>query len=237
MGCVTGILSPTSICWDTRSEEEGDAARGQGTITRRKDGRWEARYNVHTADGPKRQVLYGKTRAEVAEKLTKAMVDRYGGLVFDSGTLTVGEYLDRWITGSLPNTVRQSTYVRYEGLVRNHIKPAIGRVKLKALTPTHVRALYREKLEKLSPRSVNYIHVTLHKALKQAVHDGLVPRNVTDAVKVPQAHREEINPLSLTQVKTLLSAARGDRLEALYVLAVHTGLRQGELLAGGRCGC
>jgi len=104
-------------------------------------------------------------------------------------------------------------------------------VKLKNLTPVHVRGLYREKLQAgLSPRTVQYIHVTLHKALKQAVQDGLIPRNATEAVKAPQVRRQEINPLSAEQVKVLLKTASGDRLEALFVLAIHTGLRQGELL-------
>jgi integrase len=106
----------------------------------------------------------------------------------------------------------------------------LGSVKLKALSPTHVRGLYKEKLSSLSPRTVQYIHVTLHKALKQAVSDGLIPRNATEAVKPPQVRREEIRPLTPEQVKMLIDAASGDRLEALYVLAVHTGLRQGELL-------
>src|SRR3712207_3941574 len=94
-----------------------------------------------------------------------------------------------------------------------------------------VRGLYREKLDAgLSPRSVQYVHVTLHKALKQAVMDGLIPRNATDAVKPPQVRREEMQPLLPDQVKVLLEAARDERLEALYVLAVTSGLRQGELL-------
>jgi integrase len=66
---------------------------------------------------------------------------------------------------------------------------------------------------------VQYIHVTLHKALKQAVHDGLIPRNATEAVKPPQVCREEIRPLTPEQVKMLLEAASGDRLEGLYTLA------------------
>ena len=70
------------------------------------------------------------------------MTDRDGELVFDAGSITLGEYLDRWLNTSVRDTVRRSTYVRYEGLVRNHIKPAIGRMKLKGLTPTHVRSLY-----------------------------------------------------------------------------------------------
>ena len=82
----------------------------------------------------------------------------------------------------------------------------------------------------MSPRTVQYVHVTLHKALKQAVLDGLIPQNAAEAVKPPQVRREEMRPLTPEQVKALLEAARGDRLEALYLLAVTTGLRQGELL-------
>jgi integrase len=204
---------------------------GEGSITRRKDGLYMARYTVETAIGAKRKTLYGKTRGEVSEKLTKAMADRDEGLVFDADNLKVGEYLERWLVDSVLDTVRPTTYERYEQIVRIHVRPALGSVKLKNLTPVHVRGLYREKLEAgLSARTVQYIHVTLHKALKQAVQDGLIPRNATEAVKAPQVRREEMRPLSGEQVKVLLEVARGDRLEALYVLAIHTGLRQGELL-------
>jgi integrase len=76
-----------------------------------------------------------------------------------------------------------------------------------------VRGLYREKLEDgLSPRTVQYIHVTLHKALKQVVDDGLIPRNATEAVRPPQVRKEEIRPLTAEQVKMLFEAGRGDRL-------------------------
>ncbi len=203
---------------------------GEGSIHRRKDGGWCAQYTVYTAKGRKRKSLYGKTRAEVNAKLTRAMSDRDDGLVFDADNLTLGDYLRRWLEDSVKYTVRDTTYERYEQIVRKHIGPALGNLKLKKVAPTHVRGLYKEKLQSLSPRTVQYIHVTLHKALKQAVTDGLIPRNVTETVKAPQVRREEIKPLTLEQVKALLCAARGDRLEALYVLAIHTGLRQGELL-------
>jgi integrase len=127
--------------------------------------------------------------------------------------------------------VRDTTFERYEQVVRLHIRPALGKLKLKNLSPVHVRGLYREKLDAgFSPRTVQYVHVTLHKALKQAIMEGLIPRNATEAVKPPQVRREEMQPLSPEQVRVLLEAARGERLEALYVLAVTTGLRQGELL-------
>jgi integrase len=152
--------------------------------------------------------------------------------VLDAGKMALGDYLDGWLGDSVKDTVRQRTYERYESIVRVHIRPAIGRVQLKALTPAHARALYRQKLDSgLSPRTVNYIHVTLHKALSQAVSDGLVPRNAA-SVKAPRPEKPEIKPLSPDQARKLVATAReiADRYEALYVLALHCGLRAGELL-------
>jgi integrase len=205
---------------------------GEGSIYRRKDGRWVGQYTIYTATGPKYRYLYGKTRAAVAEKLTKAMADRNGGLMFDAGNLTVGEYLDSWLSDSVRGTVRSSTFERHEGIIRLHIKPSLGRVWLKKLTPAHVRGLHREKLDAgLAPATVGKIHSTLHKALSQAVSDGIVPRNAAD-VKAPRPTPEEMRPLSETEVRAFLDLAResGDRFEALYVLAITTGLRRGELL-------
>jgi integrase len=203
---------------------------GEGSIYRRKDGRWVGQYTVYTATGPKYRYLYGKTRAVVAEKLTKAMADRNGGLIFDAGNLTVGEYLDSWLSDSVRGTVRPSTFERHEGIIRLHIKPSLGRVGLKKLTPAHVRGLHREKLDAgLAPATVRKIHSTLHKALSQAVSDGIVPRNAAD-VKAPRPTPEEMQPLSEAEARAFLDTARGDRFEPLYMLAISTGLRRGELL-------
>ncbi len=145
--------------------------------------------------------------------------------------MTLGEYLDRWLKDVL-DTVRQSTYQGYEYAIRPHIKPALGRIKLKDLSPAHARWFYRDRLDSgLAPATVHKLHVVLHKALKAAVADGLVPRNVTAELKLPRITREEIDPLDAKGARRLLEAARGDRLEALYVLALNTGMRQGELLA------
>ena len=118
----------------------GRRGNGEGTITRRKDGRWEARYSVHTADGLKRPVIYGRTRSEVAEKLNQALSARSNGLTLDPGRLTVGEYLDRWLEDCVKPLVdagkmAHSSYVRYAGLVRNHITPSLGHRKLKKPKP------------------------------------------------------------------------------------------------------
>jgi integrase len=202
----------------------------EGSIYRRKDGYWVGQYGVQTAEGTKTCYIYGKRREEVREKLTKAIADRDGGLVYDAGNIIVGEYLDRWLNDSVRDTVRQRTWERYEQFVRVHLTPALGKIKLAKLTPAHVRGLYRDKLNSgLAPRTVLHIHRAFSKALKQAAADGLIPRNPAAPVKPPQPRGEEIRPLNREQVRVLFEAASGDRLEALYIVAVTAGLRRGEL--------
>jgi integrase len=209
-------------------------AKGDG-ITKRKDGRYMARYTVHTPDGPKRKLIYGKKYRDVERKLAEARGDAARGIVFDDENLTVGKYLDRWLSDSVRGSVRVSTHERYGQIVRLHIKPVIGRVRLKALTPAHVQGLYRNRLDKgLSPATVNKIHAVLHKALKQATRWNMVPRNVAEAVTPPRPASEEIRPLDAEGVAALLEAATGNRLEALYTVAVTTGARENSWRSSGR---
>ncbi len=216
-----------------KKKERGN---GEGDVYARKnaDGKvigYRGAYWVQTAEGPKRRYVSGKNKTEARAALRKAKGDAEGGLVFDVPTLTLEEYLERWLQNSVRDTVRQRTWERYEQIVRLHLKPSLGRAKLKDLSPAHARGLYRDKLEAgLSTRTVQYVHVTLHKALKDAVSDGLVPRNVVDGIRAPRPGKKEISPLSTSQAHTFLETVRGDRFEALYVLAVHCGLREGELL-------
>ena len=86
----------------------------EGSIYRRKDGYWVGQYGVETATGRKTRYIYGKRREEVREKLTKAKADRDGGLVFDADNMKLGEYLGRWLTDSVRDTVRPTTFERYE---------------------------------------------------------------------------------------------------------------------------
>jgi integrase len=159
------------------------------------------------------------------------MANRDGGIVYDAGSMTVGEYLNGWLRDSLRGTVRASTTERHEINIRVHIVPTLGCLKLKALTPANVRGLHREKLDaELSPATVRKIHSTLHKALTQAVDDGLLPRNAAD-VKAPRPAPKEMHPLSEEEARSFLEEAKGDAFEALYVLAITAGLRRGELLA------
>ena len=206
----------------------------EGSIYRRKNGTWAAQYTVWTAEGRKRRSVSGKTRAEVSHKLTEAMADRDGGFLYEAGKLTISECLDCWLADSVKGTVKETTYANYAYITHKHICTALGHVKLKTLTPAHVRSFYGEKARtNLSAATVKKMHVVLRKALSQAVSDGLIPRNAADGVKPPQvsAPGEEIKPLDSEECAFFLEASRGERLEALYMVAVHCGLREGELLA------
>jgi integrase len=206
---------------------------GEGGISlHKKSGLYMARYTVQTPEGSKRKTIYGKKRQDVADQLAKALADRADGIVFDDKNLTLGEYLDRWLSDAVRGTVRESTYSRDKYLVTNHVKPSIGRVKLKNVNALHLQSLYRERLDSgLSGSTVQKIHHVLHKALSQAMRWDLIPRSPADSVKAPTPAPKEMHPLSALEARQLLEAAQGDRLEALYVLAIHTGIRRGELLA------
>ena len=160
------------------------------------------------------------------------MADRDGGLYFEAENLTVSAFLERWLNDSVRGSVRASTHASYGRQVVRYIVPAIGGMKLKKLTPAHVQGMYRSMLDRgLATRTVQYTHAVLRRAMKQAVRWGMIPRNPCDDADPPKLQREEIRPLDRGQTGRLLEAAEGDRLEALYTLTVHTGLRPGELLA------
>jgi len=202
--------------------------RGEGSIYRRKDGSWVAQYTV----GDKRRYIYGKTRKDVAARLNKAIAERDSGIVYDSENLKLADYLDRWLD-SIEDTLRERTWQRHEEITRLHLKPTIGSVRLDKLNALEVQSLYRSKLDSgLSPRTVQIIHATLYKALKQAVRWSLVPRNVCEVVVPPRVPKSEIHPLDARQAKKLLDTARDTQLYyyPLYVLAVTTGMRSGEIL-------
>jgi len=190
-----------------------------------------ARYTVQTPAGRKRKVLYAKSQAEARRKLTEALANRDKGITYDSENLTLEQCLERWLGDSLRGSVKVTTYASYRSLVRLHVCPTLGSTKLSALTSVHVQTLYRQKFDEgLAPKTVKYIHTTLHRALRQAVRWGLVPRNAPADADPPRVRTPEMRPLSPTQARTLLQAAISNRLESLYVLAVTTGMRQGELL-------
>jgi integrase len=184
-----------------------------------------------TLDEGKRKSFYGKTRQAAARKLAAALRDRDAGLPVVGSAQTVGLYLTHWLEASKP-TVRERTWRGYETYVRRHALPTLSAIPLVKLTAQHLQLLYAKKLaEGLTSTSVHHLHAVLHRALDAALRLGLVQRNVGEMVDVPRMRHHEMMTLSEAQAQTLLTTAQGGRLEALYVLALATGMRQGELLA------
>jgi len=162
------------------------------------------------------------------QELQRASV---GGLVLAATRTTVAEFMTRWVEDSARPSVRPRTYQIYRWLIDKHLSPRIGGVRLDKLSPMHVQGwLTMMERDGCSPRLRQMAFQRLHKALKQAVKWGLVPRNVCEAVDKPKAPRKEFTVLDREQVKAFLQAAKADDLHALYAVAVTTGLRQGELL-------
>jgi len=205
-------------------------AYGEGTISKRKDGRWIGIAELGWQDGKRqRKYVYGTTRAEVAAKLAKVRSDQEAGQLVEDERITVQQFLDTWLETVRPS-VTDSTWTRYETLLRLHAVPFIGRLRLGRLGPFHLEQLYTARIKAgLSPTTVLQLHRVLHHALRDAVRWSLVPRNVSELVTASRRASHEFRVLSPNQARALLHAVKGDRLEALYVLAITTGMRQGGL--------
>ena len=203
-------------------------ANGEGTLRERADGRWECQ--VSTANGRRRSV-YGRTQKAVLEKRTEALRAIAIGVDPTSSRQTVSDYFGSFLEAKR-SRVRRSTWARYETHVRLDILPVLGAVQLAKLGPQHLEHLYVRLLDaRKAPQSVRRIHALIHHALAQAMRRNLLVRNVAELVDPPRVARREMLTLTEIQVRQFLQAATQDRFEALYVLALTTGLRQGELLA------
>lgn len=202
---------------------------GEGSIYQRQDGRWCTAVDLGYVNGKrKRKVIYGKTRKDVAEQLKVVLRDKQQGIPVVTERQTVDQFLTCW----LADVVAPKTHHSYSEIVRLHLVPTLGKTPLTKLSPQDVQSLLSSKLaDGLSPRTVAYIRNVLSMALGQALKWGLVARNVATLVTAPRVERTAIKPLTHSQSRTLLQAAQGDRLEALYRVALSLGLRRGEVLA------
>jgi integrase len=174
--------------------------------------------------------VYGKTQKEAASKLAAARRAHELGLTPGLERLAIAEYLRDWLTAARP-TIRPATYLSYRTIVDVHLIPALGRVRVVRLTPGEVETMLAGKLAAgLSPRRVQLIRATLRRALARAEKHGIVGRNVAALADGPAQIRREVQPLSPVETRAFLEHVRGHRLEGLFVTAIGTGMRQGELL-------
>ena len=200
---------------------------GEGTYRKRPDGRWEARLYIQG----KQRSFYAKTLRECQQKFNAAQRAAEQGLPIADERLTVAKFLDDWLE-SAQSSLRPSTLRSYQDIVRLHIKPELGKVKLAKLSPRQVQNLLNKKLKTgLSRRRCEYIYAVLHRALGQAVRWGIISRNVAGLISPPRPKKKTAKFLTLEQARKLLQAAEGDRLEALYSVAMSAGLRRGEIVA------
>lgn len=205
--------------------------RGEGSVTRLGDGRWQARVDLGWQDGRRvRKAFYGRTRQEVLEKLRRALAERERGGGFSRERDTVEAFLRRWLETVRP-AVRPATYRHYESICRVHLIPALGRLRLGRLSPAHVEAMLARKLEAgLSPRRVHHLRAVLRRALGQALRWGELTRNAAALAAPPRVAYQPPPAMDPATARRILEAVAGDRLGPLYTVALATGLRQGELL-------
>lgn len=201
---------------------------GEGSIYPNAKGVWTG---VVSIPGGRRKYMYGSTREEVRRKLALALGAQASGDFADARGRTVGVFLDQWLADVAKPSVRHWTFKGYEVHIRLHLKPTLGRLPLDRLEPAHVQRLLNEKLRSgLSPKSVRYIRGTLRTALNHAVRWGYISRNPAALVDGPRVEPYEAQPFSVSEARQFLQAIRGDRLQALYSVALTMGLRQGEAL-------
>jgi integrase len=205
---------------------------GEGSIHQRPDGTWRATISAgYNANGKrKRRDVYGKTKREVQDELTKLQNAKAHGTLTKPSRTTVGQFMQQWLNDVARVSVKATTYANYQGVVKNHITKHIGGIPLQRLEPHHVQAMYSTmEQEKASSETRRLVHVVLSRGVKQALKWGLVVRNVCCAIDPPRVVKSDITPLNPGQVGKLLAAAKDARLEAIYMVAIGIGLRLGEL--------
>jgi integrase len=218
----------------------------EGSIFQRKDGRWVGSLNLGWENGKrKRRHFYAATAAEVRDELLKARSDQSHGLPVASERQTVAKFLEGWLEHTLKNRAKPRSFESFTTIVNKHIVPTIGRIRLDKLTPQQVQALLEKKREPyktktkagkviekhgLSPQSIASIRTVLRSALSQALKWGMVARNVATLIDPPRIPRPQTHVIDADGARKLLEVARGERFEAILVLALTLGLRRGEIL-------
>ena len=232
-------------------------SKGDGLIRERSDGRWEGRIPLGVDDESGKTLykhVYGKTQKDVRDKMKAFMNDpdeiimpngRYVKVVEESPEEDVtfyGEWLDTWLTKYKVNRLTPSTYESYRIIIENHVKPSLGDIPIADINTDLIQTLLNEKQEvgarkdrrkdiTLAGSSVMKIKVVINASLKQAVKNRMIPYNPTEAAIPPKIAHKEISIMTPEEQDKFMGALKGHRLEALFSLALATGMRLGELLA------
>ena len=222
-------------------------ANGEGSIRKRKDGRWEGRYTAgHDSETGKaiyKNVL-GRSQAEVKEKLKQAIGEAQALDITKAGKYTVGEWMEVWFQDYAKIKVRPSSHQTYQGYIHNHIRPNIGDIPLEKLTSLDLQKFYKKLLttgrvdrveakgqpKGLSAKTVRNIHQILSSALKLAQEQRLILANPAEGCALPRVEHQEMKTMTTVQLASFFREARESGVFELYYLELATGLRRGELL-------
>lgn len=222
--------------------------KGSGYIRLRSDGRWEGIATIGRDPATGKQIkskpVYGKTQREVDRKLRQLIVDLDNGTYCEPSKLTVRQWFDIWLTDYTGN-MTPNTITKYKSVVKNHIKPAFGRIRLIKLTPVMIQHFINEKAaskperskkakkiknDTYSAKTIKDIHGVLHAGLKTACEIDYIPKNPADRTKLPKLTDAPVRPLDKADIKTFLNSVAGKEYESIYRLAIYTGMRESEIV-------
>lgn len=194
---------------------------------------YEARYTAGYDLGTGKQIqrsITDKSRKVVAQKLKETLYSLDQGEYIAPCKTTLGEWLDKWSENYL-GSVKPSTAYAYKAIIKTHLKPGLGAVKLNALDTHMVQSFYNGLISpRTSPKTVKNINGVLHRALQQAVSNGYIRNNPTDACVLPRVEKKQIKPMDEYQITAFLKAIHGHPFEYLFVVTLFTGMRESEAL-------
>ncbi len=205
---------------------------GDGSLTRRADGRWMGRYYAWTSSGTRKRItVYGKTRQQAAERMREAQQRNERGIPVPDRSWKLADWLDHWLEHVVLPNRRPATYRLYEMTVRLYLKPGLGTIPLTRLSASRVQAFFNGHLAAgHSVRTVQVMRTVLSSALSRAMREELISRNVARLVELPGWERQPITPWSAAEARAFLDAARNDPLYPAFMLLLVYGLRLGEVL-------
>ena len=197
--------------------------------------RWRGTLGVDPVSGrPNRKTLYARSDRELRDKVKSALSAYELGAVNAPKKLTVAGWLDQWLSECCQD-VKPLTLKTYRSRITTHIIPALGAVRLSDLTPGQVQA-FVNSLGDLSPKTSKCVHGVLHRSLEKALQWGYIPRNPADGCSLPRMEKREVGFLAGDDLRRFIQAIRGDEYEAVFLVAIFTGMREGELLGQYRTG-
>lgn len=213
-------------------------AKGGGTIRKRSDGRWEARYTLGIDPKTGKQIqksVYGKTQKEVRQKLTAITAEIDDGTYIPPDKTTVEQWLNIWLKEYMGDK-KYGTVRNYKNACKYHIIPYIGQYRLSELKPYTIQALYnrlgREEDDKkaLSPKTIHNVHGVLSKALNQAVWNEMIRSNPAQLTTRPRKTRKEITTLSDVQIQKFGALVEQDNYRAILKFILFSGVRESEAI-------